>query len=303
LANFISLFFPSVSYSDIGIKGIHVNKNVAGFASIMGGAILAFAMPQLRSNAAKFIGIAIIILALVFLVLTKSKTNLFVLLVLVGMMPLYVLLVRRREAKRVHFIATCVVCGLFFLLGASGSKLAALGALYGDPTLTNRAVIWLEVEAFIAQSPWRGVGFGSFWDIGQEWNLFPVRYYVFYNDPLVVNLSHNGYVDILLHGGRIALVLAYIATAQIFCYTLAMATGHGVPRHHKWAFCMLHCLIIMIMVQNLTESSIFFPSSSASYFFLILLAHGVRWKAEFDTHKERVSRWARHTTQLNAPIR
>lgn len=294
IADLISFAFPSFSQSDIGFKGIHVHKNVAGFAAIMCGTILAFSVPQLRTPTSRFFTITLTVLAFVLLVLSKSKTNLFVLLILIGMVPLYLLLIRQQEAKLRHFVLTCVICALIFLIGASGSKLSALGALYGDPTLTNRAVIWVEVEKFIAQSPWTGIGFGSFWDTGGEWNLFPVGYYVFYNDPSIVNVSHNGYVDVLLHGGRIALFFGYVVTANVLCFTLAIATGSSVPRHHKWTFCMLHCLIIMILVQNLTESSMFFPSSSSSYFFLILLAQAARWKVSLDDNKRQIAKYARH---------
>jgi O-antigen ligase len=282
LANIISLAFPATSHSEIGIKGIHTHKNVAGFAAIMCGTIVAFTITQLRSAPARLFSIAIVVLALVFLVLTKSKTNYFVLAVLIAMFPIYLLVTRQKPATQRHFIFTCIFCAIAFLIGASGSKLSALGALYGDPTLTNRAVIWVEVEAFIAQSPWRGIGFGSFWDVGGEWNLFPVGYYVFYNDPSIVNVSHNGYLDIMLHGGRIALVLACIATAAVLCYTLALATSDAFHPRLKWIFCLLHCLIIMLLVQNLTESSIFFPSSSGSYFALILMAQAARWRLDIE---------------------
>ncbi|MDH3663557.1 MAG: hypothetical protein OEU92_26675 [Alphaproteobacteria bacterium] len=293
LANIISLAFPDTSHSDIGIKGIHIHKNVAGFVAIMCGVIMAFFIPQQRNYPLKFIAVAVMILAMVFLALTKSKTNFFALAVIIGMAPIYLLLVRGKPATRPYFILTCLACAGIFLMGASGTKLSALGALYGDPTLTNRVVIWDEVEAFIAQAPWKGNGFGAFWDAGGEWNLFPVGYYIFYNDPLIVNQSHNGYLDIMQHGGRIALILGCIVVAQTLCYSLMLVTNGGTLRRPKWIFCMLHCMLIVIMTQNLTESTMFFPSNSSSYFFLILLAQTVRWKVDLDEATNQAARLAK----------
>ena len=127
VADLTSLAFPDTSHSEIGIKGIHVHKNVAGFVAIVCGTILAFAMTQLRNPGVRTLFVLMMILAFVFLIMTKSKTNFFVLAVLIAMTPVYLLLVRGQSAMKFHFILTCVMCAAIFLIGASGSKLSALG--------------------------------------------------------------------------------------------------------------------------------------------------------------------------------
>lgn len=279
MADIISLAFPEISESPIGIKGIHAGKNIAGFVAITCGVIIGFAFSQL-GNFARFIAVASVILATIFLVLTESKTNLFVLLIICVMLAVYLFLIHFKEVKRIHLIIACIILAGLFLIGASGTKLSWLGRLYGDPTLTLRTDIWYEMEDLIALSPWKGYGFGAFWSTGEAVNGFPLGYYAFFNDASIVNSGHNGYLDLLLQGGRPALFLAYVAVAQAICCFLILVTSPAVATRHKWTFCMLNCLIMMTIVQNLTESSMFFPSDTSSYIFLNLIAQLVRWRAD-----------------------
>ena len=203
-------------------------------------------------------------------------------------MPLYSLWVRRETARLSDLVMTALACTLIFAAGASGTKLSKVGEVaFGDPTLTNRMALWVAVEDMIAQSPRRGHGFGSIWDVGKEWNSFPQEGYVFYNDPEIINEAHNGYLDLRLHGGHVAIVLAWFVTLRALWFSLVLATSHAIPVRQRWAFCMIHCLVVVLLVHNLMESTLFFPGSHGSYFFLILLAQVERWRAEFDAVRPR----------------
>ena len=184
---------------------------------------------------------------------------------------------------------TVLASTLIFTIGASGTKISGLaGVLFGDPTLTNRMAIWTAVQDMVAQSPWRGYGFGSIWDVGEEWNSLPdgEEGYVFYNDADLINEAHNGYLDLLLNGGRIGLILCWFVALRALWISLILATSDALPRSCRWAFCMLHCLVALTLVRNLTESVVFFPASQHTYFFIFLVAQVERWKAEFDARRE-----------------
>jgi O-antigen ligase len=280
-ADLISLAFES-SYTEIGVQGMHKHKNAAGFAASVAVTALAFALPQLRSPAVRVPAVALILAGVLFLLLTKSKTCIGLLIIALCLVPLYRFWVRRHTARPFDFIMTAVACTMIFVAGASGTKLSKVGEVaFGDPTLTNRMALWVAVEDMIAQSPRRGHGFGSIWDLGNEWNSFPHNGYVFYNDPEIINEAHNGYLDLVLHGGHLALVLAWFVTLRALWFSFVFATSDAVPRRQRWAFCMIHCLVVLLLVHNLMESTLFFPGSHSSYFFLILLAQVERWRAEF----------------------
>jgi exopolysaccharide production protein ExoQ len=282
VADQVALAFET-SYTEIGIRGIHLHKNAAGFGMSIGVVALAFALAQTRSAGVRFFAVVLAFAGLVLLGLTRSKTSLGLVLVALCLFPVYRLWVRGEGARLPDLIVTVVACTVVFAAGASGTKISKIGeVLFGDPTLTNRMAIWAAVEGKIAQSPWRGLGFGSFWDVAEEWNLFPAEGYVYYNDPEIINETHNGYLDLRLHGGYVALVLGWFVVLRALWFSLVLAKSRAVPVRHRWTFSMLHCLITIMMVQNLTESSLFFPGSHIGYFFLILLAQIERWKAEFN---------------------
>ena len=286
-ADLASLAFES-SYTDIGIQGMHRHKNAAGFAASIAVTAIAFALPQIRSAGVRVIAVALALAGVLFLCLTKSKTSIGLVVIALCLVPLYSLWVRRETARLSDLIMTVLACTLIFAAGASGTKLSKVGELaFGDPTLTNRMALWVAVENMIAQSPRRGHGFGSIWDVGEEWNSFPQEGYVFYNDPEIVNEAHNGYLDLRLHGGHVALVLAWLVTLRALWYSLVLATSHAISIRQRWAFCMIHCLLTILLAHNLMESTLFFPGSHGTYFFLILLAQVERWKAEFDAVPQR----------------
>jgi exopolysaccharide production protein ExoQ len=286
-ADFIWLGFDD-AYTDIGIRGIHKHKNAAGLFAVLTLIVGAYAIPQFRSSGPRVAAGLLVLASLVFLVLTKSKTSLGLAAIALGLMVIYGFWLRCQSVGRHHLVMTIVAVSLVFAAGASGTKMSKLGeVLFGDPTLTNRMAIWAAVEDMIAQSPWRGHGFGSIWDVGEEWNALPAGDgYVFYNDADLINEAHNGYLDLMLNGGRIGLGLCWLVSLRALWFALVIATSQIVPMSARWAACMIHCLVAIILVHNMTESSLFFPGGHTDYFFLILLAQIERWKAEFDAHCE-----------------
>ena len=173
VADLVSLAFES-SYTDIGIQGMHRHKNAAGLAAVVAVTAIAFALPQFRSSGLRLPAAALMLAGVLFLVLTKSKTCIGLLVIALCLVPLYSRWVRRDTARLTDLAMTALACTLIFAAGASGTKLSKVGEVaFGDPTLTNRMALWVAVENTIAQSPRRGHGFGSIWDVGNEWNSFP----------------------------------------------------------------------------------------------------------------------------------
>jgi O-antigen ligase len=307
VADFLSLLAPHRSITEIGVRGIHVHKNVAGLVATVTFAILVCSVAQLRLPLARVAAIGLAVWAILFLVLAWSKSQFGIILVVIGLLPLFVVLLRRQKAGLLPWFATIAACCLIFAAGASGTKLSFFGKVFlGDPTFTNRMVIWNAVIGIILQSPWRGVGFGSFWDVGQEWNSFPADGYVYYNDASVINESHNAYLDLLLHGGVVALFLAWAVVARTLSYALALMMNGKIARPDRWAFCMMYCIIIVLLLCSILESTIFFPGGHYFYLLLIVVAHLERWKIELDAHQRvapgRVTAPARPRRTVSGPM-
>ena len=118
-----------------------------------------------------------------------------------------------------------------------GSTVANFTSAVGrDSTLTGRTDIWLGLLPDVQRAPLVGYGFGSFWTPRRIGN----------HD---IGEAHNGYIEVCLGLGFTGLFL----TANFL-----LATTRKVARlfmeDYDWASLGV-CLLIMVAVHNITESS------------------------------------------------
>jgi exopolysaccharide production protein ExoQ len=287
LADLLALGVPSYSYTELGVRGIHIQKNSAGHTAVLAFAGIAFALPRLRPPVPKLAAGILALWCVGFLYLTKSKTSLSMMVVLLSLMPLYYLWIRGDRIHLIHFnVLAAIGSVLVFVTAAAGMTLVQVGQVVaGDLTFTGRTYVWRVIIEKIAASPWVGFGFGSIWDVGAPSNPFGGPKYEFWNDPQLINEAHNGYLDLLLHGGVVALGLALFIALRALWLSSVLATHPAISHPHRYAFCMLHSLVVVYLLNNLLESSLFFPSNSSAYFFLVIISQLERWKAELDAHQ------------------
>lgn len=84
-----------------------------------------------------------------------------------------------------------------------GALLAMVGR---DPTLTNRSIIWELLAPYVEAEYWFGYGFGAFW-ASSAVSAFLERWGYIGN-------AHSTYVEALLHGGVVCLVLTVLILAK-----------------------------------------------------------------------------------------
>ena len=262
----VTVLNPAFALTDIGVRGFHAQKNVAGLvgmvAVIVGaGWILGAPRPGRALS-----GLCLVGLSGVFLLITQSKTS--VMLAAMGALMLPALLLMRRAGPAATAAFVVVTAGLLAaaMLGAAALDVDLLKLMTpgGDTTFTGRTEIWEFSAAEIARRPWTGFGFGSFWDVGEA------------NDPLlraapgtwlsqvklgardvaVINEAHNGYLDLLLQGGWPALVLALLAQALTILALAAKLFSRRTSARDAAAVATLLALVLVVMVHNLTESSL-----------------------------------------------
>jgi O-antigen ligase len=284
LIDLVSLAVPSYSHMAIGVRGIHLHKNTAGFISTLAVVTFLVAFFLVRARAVKFALAAVGLWALVFLMLTQSKTSAGTLLVALLLFPLYWLWIRDRTTRLPHLlVAGLSISVLLFTAVATGFTWKDIGLFFfSDLTFTGRTYIWDVTLAKLASSPWLGFGFGAVWDTGSIYNDMGGSRYEFWNNPDIINQSHNGYIDLMLHGGVVALVLVLLVSFRALANAGSLARAAAVPTMQRFAICMYHCQIVIILLSNFLESSVFFPSSLRAYYCLIILIQLDRWRAEFD---------------------
>jgi O-antigen ligase len=140
-------------------RGHFTHKNIAGAMMAVMGIIGLYAW---RSGQRR-LGLAILVGAVLFLYLTRSKTSF-------GLFPVVVILVLVAEripfllARLALLIGPVLALNLLTLGSALSPDIRALNqALLSDPSFTGRYDIWRFGFEKLAERPWTGFGYESFW--------------------------------------------------------------------------------------------------------------------------------------------
>ena len=190
----------------IGHEGIFEHKNnLGGFCVVA--IMLAVYRLSWGSTIGKLTAVLIIPICVGLIAVSLSKTS-------AGLLPICLAagfagcVIARwlRISAAIQFFAVVLLgaVGLFLsesMLGLNFWDLAEMAT--GDATFTGRTEIWAFTLDQVMQRPIAGFGFRSFWQIGGDspalatGGAFTAR----------TAHAHNGYIDILLHGGTVALAL------------------------------------------------------------------------------------------------
>jgi exopolysaccharide production protein ExoQ len=163
-----------------------------------------------------------------------------------------------RSTLQMTAVAMAVFCGILFPL-AGGSAVGGVLSIMGrDVTFTGRTVLWQAILPVALANPILGVGYGSFW----------IKPPISYDLSIMVNESHNGYLDIFVETGVVGLSLFLIF---LFCSCLSARKALLLDR--EWGAFAL-CFLLIIVVHNITESSFLRPTNhmGAVFFLFAMLA-------------------------------
>ena len=251
---------PGVAVTDIGVRGIYTQKNVAGSIAMVGFIVGVFWTAGARQRALGLISLAVIF---AFLVVTKSKTSLGLALLapLVGGAIAFASGGGRRAALlAIAGFLVATAAGFALFAAADFDTTRALDATIGDASFTGRDELWAFAQGEIARRPWGGHGYGAFWDVGPA------------NDPIarlepgtwlgdsevgVINQAHNGYLDLALNVGEPAAWLAGLAAAFSMLRALARAHAQGIDRATRAAHGAFAALLFAFLIHNTTEATLF----------------------------------------------
>ena len=133
--------------------------------------------------------------------------------------------------------------------------------IYGDSTLTGRTVIWDFIYREIAQRPWLGWGFRSFWLVGNDApSVTQAPYWVKH-----MTGSHSGYLDVRIETGIIGYWLFLI---------FIVATLYAIERVRRqdplraW---ILLSLALYVTITNLIET-LWLSTNDPMWFLFVLVA-------------------------------
>jgi len=246
----------------IGHAGIYLSKNNFGtFAALMvllGAARLATGALWMRLLAGFVVASGVI-----FLVVSAAKTSIG-LAVLVPAMAVFVLIF---PLNRSHFAVPAALAGVMILITVVGILTTFnLGTddlftfLFGEPTFTGRTAIWGFVWPYIENRPFIGYGFGGFWSTGPS---SPVEQSGLWWMKDIINQSHDLYVDLLVQGGCVALVLFLAHIGALVAHSRRLVSWH-------WSDKMaIASILFYSLIYNLMDTTLFRSFNTVWIYFLV----------------------------------
>lgn len=242
---------------------MHPNRQAANLAM---GSIAAWVMAKVRPQA-KLVFLGIFGLLFLFLILTKCRSATGTVPVALGVIWL------ASQPSRNVFIG--VLAG-FWLVASVGLVCMVSGfdpiAEYqevlmmgrGEETgssLTGRLPLWQDLSLYISRRPWKGHGYGAFWNprhiyeiaISQQW---------------VISEAHSSYMDATLQLGLIGCILFILTEISSLFFAAILFRVTKQP-----AYLFLVGGFVFCIVRGLTESGMSDPNAPTAFLFLALASH------------------------------
>jgi O-antigen ligase len=171
---------------------------------------------------------------------------------------------------RVVFLVSCLALMNYVLMSAAVSReMQDLLASFGiDPTFTDRASIWQLALGAIAERPWVGHGFQTFWQMdalvyGEEADT---------SWAVTAANAHNAYLDQVINGGYPLLLLMIVWLVLLPCRHAGLAFRRGQNPDLTRLF--VRCWLFMLFLSCLENP--FFDNRGPVWFTMLIAVFGLR---------------------------
>lgn len=280
-----TVLFPGTAITDIGVRGLYTQKNVAGLVAMI--TVICGATWMLGARGARPVVLALLALlpTLFFLVITKSKTSIgltgLALVVIAGMAlaerlgPRFILLM----------IGLCLtgVAALLVVFALYDFDLDLfLTATMGDSSFTGRDELWAFAWRAAQERFWFGHGYGAFWDVGlaaDPLNRLEPGTWLGDVEIGTINQAHNGYLELWLHIGLPATIVATLIVIGGAVSGIAQCLTMSISVPARAAIGFMTMFLLVYLFHNLTEASLFMRGavlSNVAVLFLFVLSRS-RW--------------------------
>jgi O-antigen ligase len=241
-------------------RGIMGHKNFAGVPCAA--AILFFVFDASRVN--RVVRIVVCAGAVVFLVMSGSKTSMGICAFSVVVGAIFTLLAKQYQQRQ---LAPAYYAWLLLIIPAVIFVTMAYSPAYyldlvSDPAaFTGRTQIWTALIKAYVDRPWLGVGYGSFWDLGPSGPIFQ------YGSGWVTQMSegHNGYLDLLVQIGCVGTLIAFYAL--LVWPTQRLLYGGDHP-----ARVLSAAIIVFCLGHSFTESQLLDRDSLVQVLMMVAIA-------------------------------
>lgn len=225
-------------------RGLYGHKNIAGSVGAMTAIIFLFTPRVSPGVLRKLLDVAIAGAAVGFTVMTRSKSSLGLLAIVLVLGAIY-----RIAWKRDLDRTIVVVVGMLLAIIVAAFVIAdqsMVARLFEDPQeFTGRTEIWAAELAYIRDHALLGAGFGTFSATG---GLSPLHNYIGNSWVGVASHGHNGYLQLLVTVGAIGFLLAF--AGLIAAPALVFGKRGGAIEMKA----LLFALFAFLLLHNLMET-------------------------------------------------
>jgi exopolysaccharide production protein ExoQ len=262
MSAFAVIFVPSVGidpYQDDAWCGVFHQRNNCAVACVC--FIVIGLHCRVRDLAEHILRGTVLFLAIVFLVMTGSRTGWLITPLAVGAIYGLRLLRRMPWRDRLLSIVALAIPAAAVLLLLAEHFIELLAVMGKDPTMTQRTIIWLALLSPIAKHPLVGYGYSAFWlgMTGESGNTIAITGW---NQTQ----SQNGYLDVMLQIG----LLGLIPLVWMLARGLTQA-ARALNSQNSASVQMATVLLLVLMVENVGESGFLAPINILWFYTLIAL--------------------------------
>lgn len=259
---FAVVFFPSIGLDPLqqdswrGVFAQRINCSVHCTCFLVIG--LHYRAQRLTQHVLRA---AILLLALLFIVMSASLTGWLIATFAVGVTCSLRFIQRLEWRSRLLFLmALTILAGVVILLATTHMD-ELLGMIGKDPTMTQRTIIWQAVLTPIAKHPAVGYGYSAFWQglRGESANTVLVTGWA-------ERQAQDGYLDVMLQLG----LLGFVPLICMLGRGLVQAS-RTLRRRNTAEVQLATVLLLVLLVENVGESSFLAPLSMLWFFTLLAL--------------------------------
>jgi O-antigen ligase len=250
----------------IGHAGIYSHKNSLGGAAAFCTIFLIYGLSR-PERLYRMLSLVLTPIALYVLWRSQAKTalGLAVIVPTIGVVFMLARVYLRLSMPVMLGLVGALVCYVLFsgVFDVSPTEVSLL--VTGDPTFTGRTDLWTFAVGKIAERPWLGYGFHSFWQVGDSSPAWQGAPGFLQRTPH----AHEGYLDLLLQGGFVGLGL-FAAMFLMVSAWISRATDESPVI--GW---LLATLMLYEGLVNLLETTWFDPLDPGTVIFLAFIATAI----------------------------
>jgi exopolysaccharide production protein ExoQ len=272
----LTVLFPGFAITDIGVRGIYTQKNVAGFVAMLAILVTLTWTLGARTSAGVLVGLIALAPATLFLLASRSKTSLGLTILAVAI--IFLIKIARQIGPGLVLMTLVLALfgasfGILWLTFVDFDVILVIDRTIGDATFSGRDELWRFAMRSIGDAPWLGHGYGAFWDVGafnDPTNRLEPGTWLGDVEPGIINQAHNGYLELALHIGVPATILAVLAVARATALSGYKMVSHA--RSQDWTVYLLFLVVqMMFLLHNFLEASLFIRGSAFSNLSILLM--------------------------------